>query len=84
MAVNMNVDFSVSTPPDGTDIMVAMVTIIGDSILENNEDFQVALQSSDPRVVISGNASTTVTIVDDDGMYSPLQSDDTHSCIISL
>ena len=68
MAVNMDVNFSVSTRPEGTNIMVAMVTIISDDILENNEQFQVVLQSSDPQVVISRNASTTVTIVDDDGM----------------
>ena len=68
MAVNMDVNFTVSTPPEGTNIMVTMVTIISDDILENNEQFQVVLQSSHPQVVISGNASTTVIIVDDDGM----------------
>ena len=68
MAVNMDVNFTVSTPPEGTNIMVTMVTIISDDILEDNEQFQVVLQSSHPQVVISGNASTTVIIVDDDGM----------------
>ena len=44
-----------------------MVTILNDDILENDEQFQIVLDASNPCVLISGNGNiSTVTIVDDD------------------
>jgi len=66
-SVNTELNFNFNSGLVRDNIRVAMVTILNDDILENDEQFRIVLDTSDPRVVISGNGNiSTVTIVDDD------------------
>ena len=51
-------------------VCVAAVTILGDTIVEGNETFQLMIQPTNPLDMVSpGENTTTVTIVDDDGKH---------------
>lgn len=66
-SVNAELNFNFNSGLVRDNIGVAMVTILNDDILENDEQFLIVLDASDPRVLISGNGNiSTVTIVDDD------------------
>ena len=44
------------------------VTILGDTIVEGNETFQLMIQPTNPLdMVLAGRSTVSVTIVDDDG-----------------
>ena len=45
------------------------ITIVGDRIVENDEDFSVEVNVTSPLVTLNGSNSTTITIIDDDGRF---------------
>ena len=45
------------------------ITIIGDRNVENDEDFMVEVNVTSSLATLNGSNSTTITIIDDDGMY---------------
>ena len=54
----------------GTNIALLNISIIDDKFLEDNEMFNLTIDSSSPSNVIVGNTgNTTVTIINDDGKY---------------
>ena len=56
------------TTTQGRGVCVAAVTILGDTIVEGNETFQLMIQPTNLLDMVSpGGNTTTVTIVDDDG-----------------
>ena len=56
------------TIPFGATSGCQNITIIGDHIVEDNEEFSIVVNVQDPIAVLIGPNSTTVTIIDDDGM----------------
>lgn len=56
------------TIPFGATSGCQNITIIGDRIVEDNEEFSVVVNVQDSIAVLIGPNSTTVTIIDDDGM----------------
>ena len=59
-----------STTAQGQGVCVAAIDILGDTIVEGNETFQLMIQPTNPLdMVSSGGNTTTVTIVDDDGKH---------------
>lgn len=52
--------------PGGNVSCMAVVPIIDDAVLEDNQTFSVVLNTEDPNVLLDP-ASATVTIVDNDG-----------------
>ena len=59
-----------STTAQGQGVCVAVVTILGDYIVEENETFSIIIQTANPLDMVSlGRNTTTVTIVDDDGKH---------------
>ena len=59
-----------STTAPGQGACVAAITILGDYIVEENEEFRVIIQPTNPLDMVStGGNTTTVTIVDDDGKH---------------
>ena len=56
-----------STTAQGQGVCVAAVTILGDTIVERNETFQLMIQPTNPLdMVVAGRSTVNVTIVDDD------------------
>ena len=61
-----------STTVQGQGICVAAIDILGDTIVEGNETFQLMIQPTNSLdMVSSGGNTTTVTIVDNDGKHQP-------------
>ena len=59
-----------STTVQGEGVCVAAINILGDDIVERNETFRVTIQPTNPNDIISTSGNTsTITIVDDDGMH---------------
>ena len=59
--------------PAGVSEMCVNVTVFEDSLVEGEESFTLALNSSDPAVVLSssfGDAELLITIRDNNGSYS--------------
>ena len=57
-----------STTAQGQGICVTAIAILGDTIVEENEIFQLMIQPTNPLdMVLAGRSTVTVTIVDDDG-----------------
>ena len=54
------------TFPAGITMTSFKITLLGDDILESNEQFQLGINSLPDRVTISDPNQTTVTIIDDD------------------
>ena len=58
------------TTVQGQGVCVAAIAILGDTIVEGNETFQLMIQPTNPLDMVSmGRNTTTVTIVDDDGKH---------------
>ena len=59
-----------STTAQGQGICVTAIAILGDTIVEGNETFQLMIQPTNPLdMVVAGRSTVTVTIVDDDGKH---------------
>ena len=59
-----------STTAQGQGICVTAIAILGDTIVEENEIFQLMIQPTNPLdMVLAGRSTVTVTIVDDDGKH---------------
>ena len=61
--------FSMNSP---LQTVCEQVTLIDDNIVEDEETFQVTLDSVTPGVVIDSPDVQTIYIVDNDGMYTTL------------
>ena len=57
-----------STTVQGQGVCVTAIDILGDTIVEGNETFQLMIQPTNPLdMVVADRSTVTVTIVDDDG-----------------
>ena len=57
-----------STTVQGQGVCVAAIVILGDTIVEENETFQLMIRPTNPLdMVVADRSTVTVTIVDDDG-----------------
>ena len=59
-----------SATVQGQGVCVAAIAILGDTIVEENETFQLLIRPTNPLdMVVADRSTVTVTIVDDDGKH---------------
>ena len=59
-----------STTVQGQGVCVAAIAIFGDTIVEENETFQLMIRPTNPLdMVVADRSTVNVTIVDDDGKH---------------
>ena len=59
-----------STTVQGQGVCVAAIVILGDTIVEENETFQLMIRPTNPLdMVVADRSTVNVTIVDDDGKH---------------